>query len=100
MVDDIGREKIIEHLTKEIEVITTSIMTFRTRAVFTAWIGPFILLGSLIIGTKGSFQFTTDNWCLMTFMMLLACAIYISLGIAGGIVEKQVWTQIYYQSHD
>jgi hypothetical protein len=36
-------EKVIEHLTKEIEVTGNSMAAFRTRVNFTLIIGPFLL---------------------------------------------------------
>lgn len=91
--DIFSREKIIDHLTKEIEVLTTNIMTFRIRAAFTVWVGPFFLLGSLIIATDGSFQLNTNNMNFIYLVAILACLIFVALGIVAGGIEQQVWSQ-------
>lgn len=88
-----NKEKIIDHLTKEIEVVTTNMITHRIRGAFVVWIGPFILLGSLIVATKGNFQLKTDDWDSMNIVIRVACGIYIVLGIIGGFIEWQVWSQ-------
>lgn len=41
-------EKMIEYLSKEIETLTTNIMLFRSRIAFSIWVGPYVLLGSII----------------------------------------------------
>jgi hypothetical protein len=38
---------VIQHLSKEIETTTNSMMAFRTRIGFGLLVGPFLLLGSL-----------------------------------------------------
>ena len=46
------KEKLIDHLSKEIEVQNNNMMTFRTRANLPVFLGPFVLLGSVVIGEK------------------------------------------------
>ncbi len=45
----------IVYLSKEIETVTTSLMTFRTRISFTVLLGPFIVMGSVLFATRGAF---------------------------------------------
>lgn len=52
-------------LSKEIETTSNNIMLFRTRIGFGLLVGPFLLLGSLIVGAKGqpvSFNLGKLGW--------------------------------------
>jgi hypothetical protein len=40
---------LIEYLSAEISTLATNTMTFRSRITFSIFIGPFLILGSLII---------------------------------------------------
>jgi hypothetical protein len=93
MSDTLSQNKIIEHLTKEIEVLTSTVMSFRTRVAFTVWVGPYILLGSLIIATKANFVLSSNRPLLLLFVSIVAVSIYLSLGWAAGMVEQQAWKQ-------
>lgn len=44
---------LIQHLSKEIETTSSNMMAFRTRIGFSLCIGPFLLLGSLMVAAKG-----------------------------------------------
>jgi hypothetical protein len=45
-------DKLIEYLSKEIEIQSSNTMTFRTRANLSVFLGPFVLLGS-VVASKG-----------------------------------------------
>jgi len=50
-----NREKLIEYLSSEINTHTTNISTFRAKLSFITLVGPFLLLSSFFIATKGVF---------------------------------------------
>jgi len=85
------KEKIIEHITKEIEVITNNIISFRLKNAFTVWIGPFILLGSLILSKNIHVDYDKiqDVIGLIATLPLL----FIIMGVMGGLIEQQSWAQ-------
>jgi len=87
-----GADELIRHFSREIETLTSSIMTFRIRIAFTVYIGPYLLLGSIIVGTKGNFTLNTDSiWVWLA--IAVASALYFGLGIGAGRIEKQAWRQ-------
>jgi len=53
---------LVQHLSKEIETTSNNIMAFRTRIGFSLCIGPFLLLGSLIVGAKGQSVASNFRW--------------------------------------
>jgi uncharacterized membrane protein len=53
---------VVQHLSKEIETITNNMMAFRTRIGFGLLVGPFLLLGSLIVAAKGQPIATNLKW--------------------------------------
>ncbi len=86
-------QTIISHLTTEIESKSTNIMNFRTKIAFTVFIGPFLLLGSIIVGTKGTVKLRLDiahDW----WAVLLVVLAFLALGWISGAVERQVWRRI------
>ena len=50
--ENLTRELMVS-LSKEIETTMTSIIAFRTRIGFGMFVGPFLFLGSFIVGAKG-----------------------------------------------
>ena len=92
-LNTISAGQVIQHLTKEIEVLSETVMTFRLRAAFTVWIGPYILLGSVIIATKGSFEINMDSPVLLLGVSFIAMGLYLGLGWAAGRIEQQAWKQ-------
>jgi len=80
-------DKLIEHLSKEIQTVTETTMSFRTRIAFIAWIGPFVILSSIVVGTKGVFRVDLYDiifWC----ALVVFCLSYVGLAILGGRIEK------------
>jgi hypothetical protein len=49
-------------LSKEIETTATIMMAFRTKVGFGMFVGPFLLLGSFIVGAKGQPVSFNLNW--------------------------------------
>ena len=89
------RRSVIEHLTKEIEAQTTAMVTWRSRVNFTAYFGPWIVVGAYL-----SFSNTTIRWPAESSMAVLAIlaaaafvAVYGMIGYFAGLVEEHVWEQ-------
>jgi hypothetical protein len=83
-------EKIIEHVSNEIQEVIETTMTFRTRIAFIAWIGPFILLGSLLVATHGLFR-VPDRDRVFLAAVIATCLCYLLLGYIGARLEKEAW---------
>ena len=85
-------DKFIEHLSRDIANHTTYLMTLRSRMAFTVLIGPFVLLGSFLIATKGivaANSFGTDT----ALAIVIACLCYLLLGVYGAMLDKHVTRQ-------
>jgi hypothetical protein len=54
--------ELMQCLSKEIETTTTNMMAFRTRIGFGMFVGPFVLLGSIIVAAKGQAVSFQPNW--------------------------------------
>lgn len=92
MNEQFGQDSLIEHYSHEIQTLTSNIMTFRIRISFTVFIGPYFLLGSIIVGTKGNFTLDISSWWVL-LAFAVASVMYIGLGFASGRIEKQAWIQ-------
>lgn len=88
-----NQDKLIEHLSSEITTHTNYILTFRSRVTFTILVGPFILLGSFLIATKGSVASITfsDKWSILG--IILGFLIYLGLGAYGYLLDRNVTEQ-------
>ena len=85
-------DKLIDHLSREIKTNTNNLMTFRSRVNLSVFLGPFVLLGSLLIATKGVPR-------VMAFDRLTVAA-YVGLGISYFVmgwacarIEAHMWRQ-------
>ena len=79
----------IEHLSKEIETVTANLMTFRTRIGFTVLIGPFIVMGSVLLATGGKVATPgLDFWFISS--TIVAVASYFGLGWYGSQLDKHL----------
>ena len=88
-----NKTEIINHLTKEIEILSTNIMNFRTRISFSLWIGPFLILGSVIVSApKNGLGLSISDRGAWIAVVLAAIAFVGLGGIAGGI-EHQAWNK-------
>jgi hypothetical protein len=82
----------IEHLSKEIETHTNAMMTFRTRIAFIVFLGPFVLLSSILVGTKRMPDIAKlTPWTFIAIGVLCTC--YIVLGLVSGMIERGIWRQ-------
>ena len=83
-------DKLIEHLSREIETHTTNMMTFRARINFAVFVGPFVILGSLIVGAKGiPRRIDFDGWTIAAVILLLMS--YILMACVCATIERQMW---------
>jgi len=80
---------LIKHLSDEIVVRFQNTMLFRTRIAFLTWIGPLIVLSSVVVATKGNFDIPINKLTLTSIIVIAIC--YICLGIIGGYIEALEW---------
>ena len=85
-------DKLIEHLSKEIETHTKNMMTFRARINFAVFVGPFVLLSSLMIGAKGVPRGVTPDIRTIVSAILLLMS-YILMASTCAAIERQMWTK-------
>lgn len=80
------RKQLIEHLSGEINNNDAFIHALRTKLAFTVLLGPFLVLGSYVIGTNPS----DLNFCPGTLEYYggLLAVIYVILGIYAALMEK------------
>ena len=70
------RSDLISHLSKEIEVHSQYLMTFRSRIAFTVLIGPFVIFGFLVTSKPtatnywGQEQMSLSAWIAFLYLML------------------------------
>jgi hypothetical protein len=84
--------EIIKHLSKEIETQTNCMAQFRSRVNFTIYIGPFLLLGALIIkkdGPLANFSAILDA----TWALALLAVAFLGQGFFCGLIEHHSWQQ-------
>jgi len=82
----IGR--LMEHLSSEIQKLTETTMTFRTKIAFVAWIGPFVLLSSVVLAFKGRFRLPVHD-PLFIVAAIIVCGGHIALGYIGARMERR-----------
>jgi len=91
-LDTAEKEKLIDHLTKEIEVQNNNMMTFRTRANLPVFLGPFIVLGSVVIGQKQTPKGLSIDALTITAIVGLAAS-YLAMGLAAARIEVSMAKQ-------
>lgn len=85
-------KEIVLHLSKEIETASNNMMTFRTRIGFGLLVGPFVLLGSLVVGAKGQrISFNLNGYGWLGVIGMLFC--YLGIGYIASRIEAQAWEQ-------
>ena len=83
-------DKLIDHLSTEIETHTKNMMTFRARVNFAVFVGPFVLLGSLMVSAKGVPRgVTLDKRTIVAGIVLLMS--YILMACTCAAIERQMW---------
>jgi len=86
----LDKDKLIDHLSTEIATHTTNMMTFRAKINFAVFVGPFVLLGSLMISAKGvprSIAFDKRT----TVAAILLLMSYILMACTCAAIERQMW---------
>jgi hypothetical protein len=87
------RTEMINYLTKEIETLSKNTMDARSKISFSLLIGPFIVLGSIIVSTPR----TGLNLSLHSYGALIAAFVAVSafwtLGGIAGHIEEGAWQQ-------
>jgi hypothetical protein len=83
-----NKTEMTEYLKKEIETLSTNTMTFRSRIAFSVFIGPFLLLGSIIVSaSKNGLNLTSYSWSAVIPMFIALVAFWL-LGTLCGRVEQ------------
>jgi lipopolysaccharide export LptBFGC system permease protein LptF len=85
-------QQLIEHLSSEIEAHSNFLTTFRSRIAFAVLVGPFVLLGSFLIGTKGAVS-TKPISSSTVLSIVVACVAYLALGVYGGYIDARTTNQ-------
>jgi hypothetical protein len=83
-------DKVIEHLSDEIKTHTRNMMLFRARINFAVFVGPFVLLGSLMVGAKGVPRSISMDWLTILAVIILAMS-YILMASMCAAIERQMW---------
>ena len=85
-------KELLEHQSREIETHTNDVTLLRSRASLSVILGPFVVLGSLVIGMRGSpVRLTFDATALV--LGVLACASFLALGYLSARIEVHTWDQ-------
>lgn len=82
------RAELINHLSKEIEVLSTNVVTTRLKAAFTVWIGPYLLLGAVLIRQQQNHPIALDYSVLLAVGIIFV--LYLALAYAAGRIEHYV----------
>ena len=85
-------KEVVQHLTKEIETQINNMTVWRSKASLSVFLGPFIILGSFIVGLKGSHISWNKDWHSVLALVVI-CACFILLGLMSAVVEDHVWDQ-------
>lgn len=83
---------IIKHLSDDIINRYNNTLVFRTRIAFVVWIGPFIILSSFIVATKGSFTLDLHDIVVRLCIFVFVVCYLILGGFASGI-EHGAWNR-------
>lgn len=83
-------ERLIAHLTEEIRTHTTNMMVFRARINFAVFVGPFVLLGSLVVGAKGVPRTISMDFLTILAVVFLAMS-YVLMASMCAAIERQMW---------
>ena len=81
------KKAVIEQLAKEIQAAADSVLSLRTRTAFTIWIGPYVVLGSIVVAAKGGFTLDVHSWP-FPLGLVIAVLFYLILGYLAGRIEK------------
>ena len=84
---------LINHLSKEIESQTSAMVSWRTRMNFTAYFGPWIVVGAYFaVGNKvAHWPSGRVEWIASVVASVVFIAAYMLIGHCAATVEKHVW---------
>lgn len=81
---------VIKHLSDDIINRYNNTIVFRTRIAFVVWVGPFIILSSFIVATKGSFTLDfKDPVVWVCIGLFVSCYLILSRFASG--IEQGAW---------
>jgi len=85
-------DKLIEHLSREIETHSKLLLDWRTRAAFYWLLGPFVVIGSLLIASRGipSLSFAEP---IVVIASVVAALSFLTMGFIGAKLEEHIWNQ-------
>lgn len=84
-------EKLIQHLSAEITSYTAYLAVFRSRIAFAVLVGPFVLLGSFVVATRGAGVITLTRPVIIATGIGSLC--YVALGVYGGLLDSHITRQ-------
>ncbi len=85
---------VVNYLSNEITSASTSIMQFRNRISFSLFVGPFLLLGSIIIAAKDrqlDLRLHSRDELLAAVGAIIG---FLTLGWMAGSIERQTWRNV------
>lgn len=82
----------IEHLSREVETHSSSAFSFRSRIAFTLWVGPYLMLGTLVVVSREAPAVDIGNWAVS--LLVIAGLVYLLLGYLAGWIERRYWKQV------
>jgi hypothetical protein len=87
----INKAEMVEYLSKEIETLSTNTVNARNRISFSLWVGPFLVLGSIIVATQRTgFSPSMNSWKPWV-AAALGSACFCALGYIAGQIEAGAW---------
>src|SRR5436853_7347867 len=85
-------KEVIQHLCKEIEITTNNLMIYRSKISLAIFLGPYIILGSVIVATKGlSVTFNWNLWVIILMFVQGAC--FLAFAYTNAAIEQHGWDQ-------
>jgi len=87
-------KEIIKALSEEITKGSDRIIAFRNRVAFLTWIGPIVVLGSVVVAAKGNLPIRVVNvWgTVIPGIIIVVC--YLGLGVVAAKIEKHAWNHV------
>jgi len=84
--------EIIKHLSSEIKAHSEYLKTLRSQVAFTILVGPFVVLGSFLVATKGA-PITAPFRKTQLALAVVGATAYLALGLYGSKLDGHVTEQ-------